>query len=330
MPLQTVLASVIMGLVAADLTVDPPFFRGVPHTRVTASGAAMSAKPPVLGRSGNWVSVNWKGVNSPQSRDWIGLFDAAANYSRDAPLKFKMVAAGHTVDNDPLVSGEGYAEFRLIDVRARLRFAYLRGFDEPMVLAESGPIAFASAPPQQCHLALTEQQQEVRVSFVSPHGCSPALDWAECGQPRAAATVATYTYGPEALCGPPATTVGWRDPGLLATAVLRELRPGACYEYRAHCASSNVSAAPMRFRAPPARGETRPFSFAVLADLGQSETDGSYVLEGKSQAAHETVARLASVAGCEAVCATATSGCGLDFVLHPGDISYARGARRAD
>jgi hypothetical protein len=51
-------------------------------------------------------------------------------------------------------------------------------------------------------------------------------------------SAATSTYRKEHMCGAPANAEGWRDPGLLHSAVLSNLRPGTSYPSR--CAHSRA------------------------------------------------------------------------------------------
>lgn len=81
------------------------------------------------------------------------------------------------------------------------------------------------------HLALTGDPSEMRITWTTANYSQPQVKygiWSGVYDAVALATTSTYTR--EQLCGEPATTIGWRDPGSLHTAVMTNLLPGLqCY-----------------------------------------------------------------------------------------------------
>jgi hypothetical protein len=115
------------------------------------------------------------------------------------------------------------------------------------------------------------------------------------------------------MCGQPANSTGWADPGFTHTAVMAGLAADTLYSYTFGDASSGEPfSAPATFRAPPA--PAAPAALLLVADLGQAEPDGA-LAAGEQGAAAATHARLA---------ADAATG-QYHLLVHAGDISYARG-----
>lgn len=64
-------------------------------------------------------------------------------------------------------------------------------------------------------------------------GGRPSVRWGtRTGALDAAAAGRSSTYGRGDMCGPPANTTGWFDPGWLHAAVMAGLRPSTRYFYQ--------------------------------------------------------------------------------------------------
>ena len=111
------------------------------------------------------------------------------------------------------------------------------------------------------------------------------------------------------LCGAPATTLGFRDPGFVHSAVLSGLVPGARYSYTV--GDDTARSQPYVFTQPAL---AYPFSISVVGDVGSDSLDGSAVQRAFPPSPNTTRLIAADVAA------------GLSSaVLHCGDLSYAIG-----
>ena len=81
----------------------------------------------------------------------------------------------------------------------------------------------------------------------------------------------TVTYTRDEMCGAPATTVGFRDPGIFHTAVFSGLSPNQRVYYRFGDGAEGVWSAEYSFLTPPeAGGDVNMIAFG---DLGQAPVD---------------------------------------------------------
>ena len=70
------------------------------------------------------------------------------------------------------------------------------------------------------------------VQWVTLNSQNPQVQWGtEPGLYMQTTLAESHTYTRDEMCGPPATTIGWVDPGTMHTAVLRRLEPGRRYYY---------------------------------------------------------------------------------------------------
>jgi hypothetical protein len=71
------------------------------------------------------------------------------------------------------------------------------------------------------------------VQWVTTNSSAPVVRWGSAPGTYTTTTPATrrITYTRDQMCGPPATTVGWSDPGVTHVALLTGLVPGGRYYY---------------------------------------------------------------------------------------------------
>ncbi|XP_048527800.1 uncharacterized protein LOC125507190 [Triticum urartu] len=99
------------------------------------------------------------------------------------------------------------------------------------------------------------------VTWTSGYGISeahPFVEWGMKGSHPVHAAADTVTFGRESLCGEPARSVGWRDPGFIHTAFLKNLSPEKQYYYKiAHTLHDGkvIWGKPKSFGAPPYPGQ---------------------------------------------------------------------------
>jgi len=269
------------------------------------------ASPNALKKSGEWVTVQFSGVKSPSHGDWIGVYSPAdADVHHTAPIKYKFAweSAGF------LHTGKGALKFRLLNMRHDYSFALFRnGTYYPVMVAQSQAVHFKNYnEPLQGHLSLTGKATEMRVVWVTRDAHKPkVLYGTRPNQCTASVHAKSTTYKRDQLCGAPATTSGWRDPGLIHSAVMTDLIPGVRYFYTygdVYGMSEEKS-----FVAPLPAGARDGFSFFAFGDMGTAEEDGSL---GKQL----DVSSLNSSRAMELDLADHTK-----MILHIGDISYAKG-----
>jgi hypothetical protein len=70
------------------------------------------------------------------------------------------------------------------------------------------------------------------------------------------------------MCGEPATTIGWMNPGLLHTAFITDLTPSTRYYY-VYGDDAYGWSAEQQFTAPPAPGSDAQFQMIAYGDMGK-------------------------------------------------------------
>ncbi|PNH05756.1 putative inactive purple acid phosphatase 27 [Tetrabaena socialis] len=234
---------------------------------------------------GEWFTVTWSGVPSPQYDDWVAVVvPATANLTQTAPAKWKFAAG----DPAHVETGGGSLRFRLISYRADLAFAFMRGgFDAAVEVARSQPIkVLRPNEPLQLHLALTGQQGEMRVQWnTRDAGPQPQVRWGPepmsytgggggPAYPHSAAATSSR-YEREDMCGGAAATIGWVDAGSHHVALLSGLRPAARYYYRVGDPGPGGGgwSAEHSFWSAPEASPSATVRFLAVADMGQGEVD---------------------------------------------------------
>nr|CAB3478456.1 unnamed protein product [Digitaria exilis] len=182
--------------------------------------------------------------------------------------------------------GKGSIRFRLINQRYDFAFALFTGsLENPKLIAVSKPISFKDPKaPVFPRLAQGKSHDEMAVTWTSGYDISeayPFVEWGAVGggSGQLARTPAgTLTFNRGSMCGEPARTIGWRDPGFIHTAFMRDLWPNKEYYYKIGHElqdGSIVWGKPYTFRAPPSPGQNSPQRVIVFGDMGKAERDGS-------------------------------------------------------
>eukprot|EP00877_Chromochloris_zofingiensis_P010708 jgi/Chrzof1/5891/Cz16g19170.t1 len=271
----------------------------------------LAVNSTVLQKTGQWFMVSWSGVPSPGFDDWIALMvPAGADPSQTGPAKYKIAA----LSNTHITQGKGSLTFRLINYRHDMQFAFMRkGMMDP-VLAAWSPVITVANPnePLQGHLALTKDNREMLVQWTTKNSSNPLVKWGSQAANLDSSTPAqSHTYTKAEMCGAPANSVGWVDPGVMHVAKLTGLTPGQMYYYRFGDEAWGFSDVASFLAAPPVGPDTSVQLLAV-ADLGQGELDGS--MEQSEMVPSLNTTRLLN----------AEQG-NYGLFIHNGDISYARG-----
>eukprot|EP01099_Mayorella_cantabrigiensis_P003707 TRINITY_DN2796_c0_g5_i2.p1 TRINITY_DN2796_c0_g5~~TRINITY_DN2796_c0_g5_i2.p1 ORF type:complete len:480 (-),score=100.71 TRINITY_DN2796_c0_g5_i2:193-1632(-) len=171
--------------------------------------------------------------------------------------------------------------------------------------------------PLQGRLSFTTRQDEMRLMWSTLSSTKPQVKWGEeSGKYLWIADADTVTYGVHDLCGEPATSWGWREPGLLHTVIMNNLQKGKKYFYiygdDEFGWSEENSFFPFLGADP-----TRKARFYAYGDMGQAPEDGS--IDPKF---YQPNARIVTKTILEDFAAHKNE---TNFVLHIGDISYAVG-----
>ncbi|KAF3793539.1 Acid phosphatase [Nymphaea thermarum] len=168
------------------------------------------------------------------------------------------------------------------------------------------------------------------------------------GETQTRSPAGTLTFTRNSMCGSPARTVGWRDPGFIHTSFLKDLWPNLAYNYQlGHklLNGSYVWSQVHHFKAPPYPGQDSLQRVVIFGDMGkfhnlcqpivlitillvilrissnnhnlsssfQAERDGSTKYNDFEYGALNTTDQLIKDLQ------------NIDMVLHIGDISYADG-----
>lgn len=260
------------------------------------------------------VKLQLSGVEEPSKNDWIGVFSPVpTSFTLITPVKYQFCNASQ----DYMSTGSASFSFSLLNMHADYIFVLFRnGTQYPSVSAVSNQVTFQNLnEPLQGHLAFTAQPSQIRLSWAFGYEEIPQyVEWGvKSGNYEFSQHASWSTYSINDVCGPPANTIGWRDPGFLATAVLSNLQPSQTYFYRYGSNESGWSPEASFVSAPKIAKESG-VRIIAFGDMGQTQPDGS--LEPSEQPPSlDTTANLINIVESSHV----------DFVLHVGDLAYANG-----
>jgi len=313
-----------------------------------------------------WVEVTWAGVPFPNYDDFIALYPDGADVAATAPIKFKLAAR---TTPSHIISGSGSALFRILNLRQPLKFAFVRGsLQTPRIAAWSESITPEDPNyPTQGHISLPSSYtssggegagsswssskkpatSELAVQWTTrDKGTSaPTVQWSTSSiQDSSSTTISSSnikvnsatgvstTYTRSEMCGPPANTTGWFDPGWFHYVIITGLVPGKRYFYRyggtfeeegnkniSNSGGENISyiwSEEASFIAPPAPfSDTKRVKLLAIADLGQSEIDGS----------NDGPAHVSASVNTHFALRREIENNAPQLLVHNGDVSYACG-----
>ncbi|CAL9114867.1 unnamed protein product [Musa acuminata var. zebrina] len=297
--------------------------------------AYVEASPRVLGLQGqnsDWVTLQYS-YPSPSNDDWIGVFSPASFSSSiclpenpkesppllcTAPIKYQY--ANYTT-SDYRNTGKGSLKLQLINQREDFSFAlFSGGLSNPKLVAVSKKVTFANPKaPVYPRLAQGKLWNEMSVTWTSGYGINeaePFVEWGARGDSQVRSPAGTLTFSRNSMCGAPARTVGWRDPGFIHTSFLKDLWPNKMYTYKLGHKLINDSYVWSRsyiFKASPYPGQDSLQQVVIFGDMGKAEADGSNEYNnfqpGSLNTTYQLIKDLKNI----------------DIVLHIGDICYANG-----
>ncbi|CAM6117218.1 unnamed protein product [Calypogeia fissa] len=304
------------------------------------SSVTISASPDLLGVQGEgaeYVTVQFKRPSGAEDTDWIGVFSPAIfdaslcseppgvpNKDQEpllctAPVKYSYA---NMSTPDYASTGEGTLKFRLINMRADYSFGFFKGdVTSPVLMALSNPVQFANPKaPGYLRLANGQEWNEITVTWTSGYGADeavPLVTWViEDDTDRQKTVAGTLTFTRNDMCGAPASTIGWRDPGFIHTASVKGLWPNTKYIYQVGHKLANGSYDWGRetfFKSPPYPGQDSLQRVIIFGDMGKAEEDGSNEFSNYQLAALNTTNTLAEDLD------------NYDFIVHNGDLAYANG-----
>ncbi|WOL01450.1 putative inactive purple acid phosphatase 1 [Canna indica] len=316
---------------------DQPLSRIAVHKTVLAlhDSAYVKVSPQVLGLQGQnieWVTVDYYHP-SASNDDWIGVFSPASFSSSiclpensmesppllcTAPIKYQFANYSTSGYHN---TGNGKLKFQLINQREDFSFAlFSGGLSNPKLIAVSNKVTFANPKaPVYPRLAQGKSWNKMTVTWTSGYGIAeaePFVEWGARGESQLRSPAGTLTFNRNSMCGAPARTVGWRDPGFIHTSFLKDLWPNKIYTYKlGHKLfnGSHVWSRSYSFKASPYPGQDSLQQVIIFGDMGKAEADGSNEYNnwqfGSFNTTYQLVQDLKNI----------------DMVLHIGDICYANG-----
>ncbi|KAG4207211.1 hypothetical protein ERO13_A03G052200v2 [Gossypium hirsutum] len=267
--------------------------------------ASISAEPVLLGLKGEdteWITVNF--VNpKPSLDDWVGVFSPAKfdpsacppvnerkkqlPYICSAPIKYKYANESSSYYEK---TGTASLRFQLINQRADFSFALFSGGLSDMTVTWTSGYDIDEAVP-----------------FV---------EWGRKGDLQVRSPAGTLTFKQNSMCGSPASTVGWRDPGFIHTSFLKDLWPNFIYMYRmGHLLynGSVVWSKTYSFKSSPYPGQNSLQRVVIFGDMGKAERDGSNEYSDYQPGSLNTTDQLIRDLD------------NIDIVFHIGDLTYSNG-----
>ncbi|XP_030542263.1 probable inactive purple acid phosphatase 27 [Rhodamnia argentea] len=336
--LSLVAVLLVVGVrIASAVAGEQPLSKIAIHNAVYAlhENASISAHPLVLGLKGEdteWVVVDFQSPR-PAEDDWVAVFSPAnfnsstcppndprqrAPFICSAPIKYKFA---NESSSDYTKTGNASLEFQLINQRSDFSFAlFSGGLSNPKLVAVSNFINYANPKaPLYPRLSQGKSWDEMTVTWTSGyniHEAIPFVEWCLEEETQTRAPAGTLTIQQNSMCGPPARTVGWRDPGFIHTSFLKNLWPNARYTYRlGHRLANNsyVWSKVYSFKSPPYPGQDSLQQVVIFGDMGKAERDGSNEYNSYQPGSLNTTDQLIKDLA------------NIDIVFHIGDITYANG-----
>ncbi|KAJ8771544.1 hypothetical protein K2173_026721 [Erythroxylum novogranatense] len=298
--------------------------------------ASIKASPQLLGSKGEdaeWVTVELESAE-PSQDDWVAVFSPANFNSSNcyhngqprvqvpficsAPIKYKFANESNSNYTE---TGRGSLSFRLINQRADFSLTlFSGGLSNPKLVAVSNVVRFANPKaPLYPRLAQGKSWNEMTITWTSGYNiieADPFVEWGMKGGIQTQLPAGTLTFDRNSMCGAPARTVGWRDPGFIHTSFLKDLWPNLVYTYRMGHRLVNGSyiwSKEYSFRSSPYPGQDSLQRIVIFGDMGKAERDGSNEYSNYQPGSLNTTDQLIKDIS------------NIDIIFHIGDITYANG-----
>lgn len=308
--------------------IDPSLIEVAP-AGAAAPAVSVSVTPTLIDH-GDYVTITVTS-SSPSPSDWVGAYTpwpgsagAPAFVKSTVPTKYAFL----TKDPAYLTTGTATLSFQLYNFRAAVGFAAFTGGLTAPTLTAASPMSVAFNDynaPVMPRVTATGNPDSARVLWTAISAGAPVVRWwPTVGGSNATATVvpATASTLPKtALCGAPATTIGWFDLGTTFSATLSGLSAyaGRMVSYTFGDASTGVYGGVASLLVPQAEGDARqPTRIIAYQDMGRGTTDDSFTFnEFTSPAINTTKWLTRDLAG---------AGAGTySLISHCGDVAYGLG-----
>lgn len=244
---------------------------------------------------GGWVNVSFEAIpTSERSGAWIAVISPAlladsvhaiaptpepATPPWISPAPIKYISCQEAASPSFNSTGQGWHEFRLVNMRADVAFVLLfGGLSKPTRQAASRAVSFieGTSLPMHGHIARTQDPTEMRVMWVTDQNIAGQVRWGVSpGDFKYTVNATADTYTQNDLCGTPATAQGWRNPGVFHSALLANLIPSQRVYYVFGSDKQGWSHE-HSFVAAPLPSAELPVNLLIVADMGVSEPDGCH------------------------------------------------------
>lgn len=267
-----------------------------------SASVRLHSSPSAL-EDGEDLVVMWSGIKDPHPKDMVALSCGPRAHAHDY---FATVNVDH-----PDATAHSVRFKSLYMMRCTYRVAYMTfnttSNDYREVAAIDVPMKESFNAPKHGHIAFTSRLDEMAVMFNSASKTTPMVQY---GRNRDSLTQSasgdSTTYQASDMCESPATIVSqvwFRDPGYMHKVILQELALGKRYFYRFGNDKDGWSEV-FSFKSRPAPA-VKTTKFIAYADMG---VDSAPAATSTAIRSFQEVMK-----GYD------------DFLLHFGDVSYARG-----
>lgn len=260
---------------------------------------------PTSINDGEDVVVNWSGIQDASATDMVTVSCGPLN----PELGLSDYVFSQTAKN---TNGSGSVRFaNLVMIRCTYVFNYVQQNDTHMVVLASANVTMRDSfnAPKQGRLALTDQDTEMAVVYISgSRDVAPSVRFGTSPQQyTSTVTGASKTYNASDMCQLPATKFAqayFRDPGFIHVVILTGLAHSTMYFYQ-YGNDVDGWSEERSFLSRPEKSTEETVKFLAFADMG---------IDSSPAATSTSIMALQDVVN------------GYNhFLLHFGDISYARG-----
>ncbi|KAF4361620.1 hypothetical protein F8388_007636 [Cannabis sativa] len=293
--------------------------------------ASVKTLPLVLGTKGEdfqWIDVKFESPK-PSDDDWIAVFSPANSsfvfFSSTCPATDIMEEAPY-ICSAPIkvrpfeVSVDQSKRRFLLRIVLRRVIKCIRNW-----LQFSNSISFANPKaPLYPRLAQGRSWNEMSVTWTSGYDINeavPFVEWGFKGRPQIQSPAGTLTFGRNSMCGTPARTFGWRDPGFIHTSFLMDLWPNSKYSYKLGHMLHNgtiIWSKTYYFKSSPYPGQIH-YSVWLYLVTWEKYTKKKIKRDGSNEYSNYQPGSLNTT---DQIIKDLDN---IDIVFHIGDISYANG-----